>query len=69
MTSQLTRVVLLAKSEERSDRELLVEGGMSQQSLLLELLELLGAGEVERMGPQVGPSVDKGRTQRFWKYN
>jgi len=38
---------------------------MSQQSLLLELLELLGAGEVERMRPQVGPGVDKGGTQRL----
>ena len=65
----LTRVVLLAESEERSDRQLLVKGGMTQQSLLLQLLKLLGAGEVERMRPQVGAGVDEGGTQRFWKLN
>ena len=46
-----------------------MQGWVSQQSLLLELLELLGAGEVEGVGPQVCPGVDKGGTQRFWKYH
>jgi len=65
LSSSGTRVVLLAESEERSDRQLLVKGGMTQQSLLLQLLKLLGAGEVERMRPQVGAGVDEGGTQRF----
>jgi len=38
---------------------------MTQQSLLLELLELLGAGEVEGVGPEVCPGVDEGWTQRL----
>jgi len=32
---------------------------------LLELLKLLGAGEVEGVWPQVCPGVDKGGTQRL----
>jgi len=42
-----------------------MQGRMTQQSLLLELLELLGAGEVEGVGPEVCPGVDEGWTQRF----
>ena len=42
-----------------------MQGWMSEQCLLLELLELLGAGEVEGVGPQVCPGVYEGRTQRF----
>merc|ERR1719450_253312 len=38
---------------------------MAEEGLLLELLELLGTGEVEGVGPQVSPRVDEGGTQRL----
>jgi len=51
-------------SEERPDRQLVLQGGV-QQGLLLQLLQLLSVSEVQRVGPQVCPSVDESWTQRL----
>ena len=42
---------------------------MAQQRLLLQLLQLLRAGEVEGVRPQVRPSVDEGWAQRLCNHN
>ena len=57
------------KSEEWPDRQLLVQGGVAQQRLLLQLLQLLRAGEVEGVRPQVRPRVDEGWAQRLCNHN
>ena len=53
------------QSEEWPDRQLLVQGGVTQERLLLQLLKLLRAGEAQGVRPQVGPGVDKGMVQRL----
>ena len=54
-------------SEERPDRQLMLEGGVEQR-LLLQLLQLLRPHHVEGVGPQVR-TVDKGGAQRFCNAN
>jgi len=53
------------KSQEGPDRQLVLERGVTQQSLLLQLLKLLGAGEAERMRPEISSSVNECWTQRL----
>ena len=53
--------------EERPDRQLLLEGGVAEQRLLVQLELLLGAGRgvrgAEVVRPEVGRAVDERRAQ------
>ena len=57
--------VSTSQSEEWPDRQLLVQGRVTQERLLLQLLKLLRAGEAQGVWPQVGPGVDEGMVQRL----
>ena len=63
--------VALRSLEERPDRQLLLEGGVPEQRLLVQLQLLLGAGRgvrgAEVVRPQVGGAVDERRAQRLCK--
>ena len=59
--------VLRCLLEERPDRQLLLEGGVPEQCLLVQLQLLLGAGRgvggAEVVRPQVGGPVDESGAQ------
>jgi len=57
-------LVGVLQSEERPDRQLMLYASMVEQSLLLQLLQLLGV-EAEGVRPQVRPCVDERGTQRL----
>ena len=63
--------VALRSLEERPDRQLLLEGRVPEQRLLVQLELLLGAGRgvrgAEVVRPQVGGAVDERRAQRLCK--